>query len=197
MRLFRSLAPLAFAVCVLGAGYDEAPTEEQQQDSTGMMHESTGMADEHEVVMDDMDAPMSAEEILSKMHAANRMEIRLGELARDKATSARVRRYGVLLVRDHRLGDRKVQDAARRQDITLAQPSPEPEEQAMIERLLQVTGKEFDREFLEAMEQRHGKMIGMLRQAREQVDNPAVAELIGRLLPILGQHESLSTELKG
>src|SRR5215468_4437651 len=45
------------------------------------------------------------QQILSKMHQVNQMEIDIGKLAEQKSQDPEVQRYGRRLVRDHEMGD--------------------------------------------------------------------------------------------
>lgn len=63
--------------------------------------------------------------LLSNMHRGNQMEIRLGELAREKAEWDKVRAYGDLLARDHKMGDMMVQKLAAKKNVALTPSGPE------------------------------------------------------------------------
>lgn len=57
--------------------------------------------------------------VLNKMHMANQVQIEMARSAMDKGQSTVVRRFGDRLLRDHRLGDRKVQSLAKSKGIQL------------------------------------------------------------------------------
>ena len=73
--------------------------------------------------------------VLQQMHQAHRVQVELGELARDRGQNRGVRAYAKRAVRDHRVGDRRVRDVARRLGVELDEtrepvsvegPEPDP-----------------------------------------------------------------------
>src|SRR5688572_7111772 len=63
--------------------------------------------------------PLNDTTLLSRMHATNQMEIRLGQLAQRNGASATVKQYGARLVRDHSAADARVTALAKKLGITL------------------------------------------------------------------------------
>lgn len=145
-------------------------------------------------------------EILAKVHQANQMEIQVGALAASRAQADRVKRYGDLLARDHRMGDGQVTQLASRKGVSqLPAPVPAtPAEQADMQaqmaatdRLKTLSGAEFDRVFTSGMIADHEKAIGMLRSAAQQANDPDVRKLLEGMVPILEQHRDIAQQLHG
>ena len=86
------------------------------QDSTQYQ---TQIKDSMKQTSDVDSAPMSDTLLLSRMHASNQMEIRLGQLAQRNGATARVKQYGQRLVRDHSAADARVTALAKKLGITL------------------------------------------------------------------------------
>jgi predicted outer membrane protein len=68
----------------------------------------------------------SPEQVLTQMHMANLMMIRLGELAEQKGVNPLVRRMGDREARDHRFGDKRVTALAQKMGIELPPELPSP-----------------------------------------------------------------------
>jgi predicted outer membrane protein len=142
------------------------------------------------------------QQILSKMHQVNQMEINVGKLAQQKSDDPEVQRYGRNLVRDHEMGDRKVTMLAKQLNLTLMTPQPQtPEQQKMqmqmrmVDKLKTLSGKDFDNAFLSAMVQGHAQAISMLKDAEGKLpEQSPVRMLISKLLPILQQHQQLAED---
>lgn len=142
-------------------------------------------------------------EVLSKMHQANQMEIRAGELAKSKAADPHIRNYGDLLVKDHKVADKMIQDLARKQSITLMDPMPKNEqEKSQMEMQKQtmadlesLSGPEFDRKFAEFSKQAHDMAVQMTTMAASQLKAGPVQMLVNRMVPILKQHNTLAEHL--
>ena len=142
-------------------------------------------------------------EVLSKMHQANVMEIKAGELAKAKATEAHIRNYGDLLAKDHKVADKMIQDLARKQGIQLTEPMPKNDEekaamemqkQAMAE-LESLSGPEFNRKFVAFNKQAHDMAVQMTTTASQQLKPGPVQMLVSRMVPILQQHDTLAEHL--
>jgi putative membrane protein len=138
--------------------------------------------------------------LLSNIHAINQLEISVGELAVLKGSTGRVRAYGDLLARDHRRADAMVLQYARNHGVTvqpLAQTNPaaQQENDAFVEQLTSLQGRQFDLQFLAAMEKGHKGAVGMLGNARDELPSGELRSLVGRLVPILEQHFEIASNL--
>jgi predicted outer membrane protein len=72
----------------------------------------------------------AAKPVLQDIHKVNQLEIALGNLATEKATSQSVKDYAQMLVTDHQAADKKVMDFANANNIMLATMMPATREQA-------------------------------------------------------------------
>ena len=146
-------------------------------------------------------------DLVARVHHTNQMEIDMGQLAKEKGSAKKVRKYGERLMLDHRMADKEIQDFARRHNLALTEPTPRTPEEGMemakemaaTERLKQLTGAEFDHAFLEEMARGHEKAIALLTDACEK-KLPEKSELrsrLQRLIPILKQHHALALHLEG
>ena len=142
--------------------------------------------------------------VLSKLHHANQMEIKAGQLAKDNGASTGVKSYGERLIKDHRHADVAVRDYAERKGIELTSPSTpseaERQEQkadaAAMARLAEVQGAEFDRSFASAMVRDHRNAIQMVRAARAESKGTEFRALLAKLLPVLEQHLKIAQNLE-
>lgn len=135
--------------------------------------------------------------ILSRMHQSNQFEIQVGQLAAQKGESVEVRRFGERLVRDHRQGDEMVRGFASERDIELKPLPTNSKNQKLLSKLQKLNGKKFDQAFLKGMEQGHKKVIQTLSSAKQQMPQDSdLAELISKLVPILGQHHHVAVDLQ-
>lgn len=140
---------------------------------------------------------MSAERLVSKIHQTNQMEIQLGRLAQRKGSTGSVKRYGLLLERDHRLGDKDAMNVAADENLRVEALPMSAEDRAAMAKLQALDGRAFDAAFLKAMDEGHKKAIALLDTAQDRTGDPRVDRLVGRLLPILRQHRELSQHLQG
>ena len=131
-------------------------------------------------------------------------EVKLGELAQQKAQNAEVKQFAEMMVRDHTKGGEALKQVASRHSITM--PSqPDDEHNELINRLSQQSGAEFDREYMDAMVESHEEMVDLLQTRAsedrfgedkgtvrpEGSDNPVEATLnqyASNTLPTARQH---------
>jgi putative membrane protein len=113
-------------------------------------------------------------------------EIMLGQLAAERGRSQGVRDFGRTLVADHSKARAEVLDVGRRFGI---RPDREvkPEARMLRDRLMNMRGREFDREFIDHMVEDHRNDVAEFRdEARER--HGAVSDLAARQLPTLREH---------
>lgn len=142
-------------------------------------------------------------EVLSKMHQANQMEIKGGELAISKGSDPRVRNYGDLLVKDHKVADKMIQDLAAKQGIQLTEAMPKNEQEQMqmdmqkqtMAELESLSGAEFDLKFAQFNKQAHDMAVQMTSSAANELKPGPVQMLVSRMVPILKQHDTLAEHL--
>jgi putative membrane protein len=146
-------------------------------------------------------SPEMQAEVLTKMHLINQFEIKAGKLAEEKGSTYKVRAYGDRLHRDHTMADNKVMDFAKLYKIQFV-TSPEMSNleqthEEMVSNLASLSGLDFDRKFLELMNQGHKQAIGMLGVARLQLPSSApLHRLISMVIPILEQHDTIANQLQ-
>jgi putative membrane protein len=132
---------------------------------------------------------------LDELHRVNFVEIEAGRLGSEKGTTEGVRRYGENLMNDHRANDNKVIRIARDNNIALAQPALNAEEQRMMDRLRAASGSEFDREFLRSMATAHSKAIAQFEGMQPGLADSEVRVLVRDSLPTLRHHEQMANNL--
>jgi putative membrane protein len=142
------------------------------------------------------DATLPDDEVLARVHAVNKMEIDLGQIAADHGKSADVKAYGRMLVKDHTAGDKEVTALAQKQSIALRDPQPVnandrdmmAQDKADAEHLKTLSGDEFDKTFAQAMLQGHADMIALLGDAKASTKNQAIKAFYGKTLGALNHH---------
>ncbi len=191
---------LGIPLSAIGQGGQRNPDQPQAADQQQpAADQSSGAADESSP----MQAMSPEAELLSKMHMANGMEIKAGELAQSKGSTIQIRRFGALLARDHRTADSKISALAKQQNIKLMPPMPKsPEEKQKMEMQKQMLadlpsaqGEDFDRKFLDFNEKAYDMAINMVQMGHDQLQPSPVKTLAGKMVPILKQHKELADHL--
>jgi putative membrane protein len=111
--------------------------------------------------------------------SAGMTEVKLGELAQQKAQNNEVKQFAEMMVRDHTKGGEALKQVATQHSIRV--PSqPKEEQNELINRLTQLRGADFDREYMEAMVDNHEDVVNLL-QSRANEDR--VGENKGTVRP--------------
>jgi putative membrane protein len=138
--------------------------------------------------------------ILSQMHQTNLMEIELGKMAAQKASSGEVRAYADQLVQDHTNVDRMVVDMAQESGTNLKNGAEAHQairhesarEKELERKLKSAQGADFDRLFLRETSADHDKLIAKLQQEKQDTSDAELETLIEKVIPVLEQHRELA-----
>jgi putative membrane protein len=159
---------------------------------------SAGIAVAQQVTMTQLaqagDISAEDQEFLTKAIQAGVAEVQISELALEKAQNEQVRQFAERMVQDH--------TAANERLVSLAEsagnaPSMEldQEHQAMLQQLSQLSGEEFDRQYMEGQVLDHEAAVRLFASEATQPTGPVDA-LAGELLPALRQHLQMAEEIR-
>jgi putative membrane protein len=132
--------------------------------------------------------------LIREVAADNVLEIRLGTVAKKKATNPAVQQFGDRMVTDHTWMLENWKALVTRPGFTF-QPGLRDEQEREVERLEKMSGAEFDRAYMTAMIQHHQNAIVKFQNTRNTANSEAVRTRLSSDLPALQQHLSLATEV--
>jgi len=138
----------------------------------------------------------SEKEFMANAARGGMMEVQLGNLAAQKASSNDVKQFGERLATDHSQLGQKLQQLASNLNLTLPQELT-TEQQAAVSRLEKLSGKAFDHEFLKTMINDHVKDISEFERAASQATNADIKQFVSEALPTLKDHLKMARELAG
>ncbi len=159
--------------------------------------------------MDHGSMKLTDDKVLRKLHHVNLEEVKAGQLAQQKSTSKDVKDYGAMLVRDHQKADQDVKavasklsidvdakkmDADRQMNMDADHQAKREAKQHQMDDLQKLTGRDFDRAFLQMMVNGHREAIEMVKTARNDA-KPEVKDLLDKLLPDLQRHEDMANDI--
>jgi len=117
---------------------------------------------------------------------ANQSEVALGELAQSKTQNPAVKRFAEMMVRDHSQNNQQLQPLAASHSVTVP-TTLDAKQQKEQSRLEQLSGSQFDQEYVKLMLRDHQKDIAKFEKA-SQIDDPQVKQYVQTTLPTLRQH---------
>lgn len=123
------------------------------------------------------------------------LEVRLGELATQQASSQEVVDFGDMMVADHGEANQQLQDIAQQKGIELPQELSEKGQQH-YEELQQLSGAEFDRQYIDLMVEDHEEDIEAFRTQSEAGLDPELVAFAEETLPVLERHLERAEEIQ-
>jgi len=124
-------------------------------------------------------------------------EVKLGDLAKDKASDAAVKSFGQQMVDDHTKANDELKSLASSKGITL--PSDvNAKQQAEYDRLSKLSGAEFDKAYMRLMVSDHRTDVAEFRRESEHGADADVKAFAAKTLPTLEHHLQMaeSTDAK-
>jgi len=123
----------------------------------------------------------------------NLAEIRMGQLAQDKAQSSDVKSYGQMLVTDQSASNEQAEKVA--EQIGIATPTePSVTQKAMLDKMSRLSGTAFDRAFINEMIADHKMNIARFQNEAKKKNDPA-ADFANQALPTLKKHLDAAQKL--
>lgn len=122
-------------------------------------------------------------------------ELKLGKLAGEKAADPKVKEFGNKMVEDHQKANDELRQVAN--DKKVKWPDDLTDEQvATFKKLSQLSGPDFDREYVQDMVEDHQKDVNEFQQEEGRVQDPELKGFVSRTLPILQHHLQMAQELQ-
>jgi putative membrane protein len=122
-------------------------------------------------------------------------EIKMGKLAAEKASDPQVKEFGNKMVEDHQKANDELRQVAN--DKKVKWPDDLTDEQvATFKKLSQLSGPDFDREYVQAMVEDHQKDVDEFRQEEQRAQDPELKGFVSRTLPILQHHLQMAQDLQ-
>jgi putative membrane protein len=194
-RLLVSAALLAlgaFSPLQAQSSQTSQPDTQQQQGTTGSQDQQGTMGNQSQqgsISDSDRDFAKTA-------YQGNLAEINVAQIAVQRASSNDVKQYAQELVDDHTKANEQLKQIATSKGIDL--PS-EVDSQAKSEqdRLSQLSGSDFDRQFLDQQKKDHQKTIALFQQEASQGQDPDLKSYASDNLSKLQQHASMADHISG
>jgi putative membrane protein len=188
-RSFILLAlPFAFLAC-----NNEGKDSVEKADSANEAKIDTAHADTTAASTIAVDEATS--DFMVKVADVGMTEVKLGQMAQDKATSQRVKDFGSMMVKDHTAAGDELKSLASRKNVTL--PSAVGDDhQRKIDNLNKKTGKNFDRDYIDAMVDGHQSAVNSFEKASNNTKDPDIKAWVDKTLPTLRMHLDSARAIK-
>jgi putative membrane protein len=123
------------------------------------------------------------------------LQVRLGKLAEEKASSSVVRDFGKRMQADYAKANEEFATGAKQS----AYPAPVllRQHQQVVERFKGMSRSSFDKKYMAEMLNQHGEAVRLFQQESEGGRVASLKQLASRMLPTLQQHLALATQTAG
>jgi len=114
-------------------------------------------------------------------------EVILGRLAVKQGKSKEVKNFGAMMIKDHSKANDRLLALLKDKNITL--PSlPDEQERALIKKLSQKSGNDFDRAYVNAMLEDHREDVKEFTNESKKLQDPDLKNFAIKTLPVIQNH---------
>ena len=114
-------------------------------------------------------------------------EVKLGQLAAQKAGSPDVKAFGQHMVDDHTKANDQLNSVAQDEGITLP-ADVNGKQQALYDRLSKLSGADFDKQYVKAMVSDHQEDVKDFQKEANSGKDEKIKSFASQTLPVLQQH---------
>ncbi|WP_266365397.1 DUF4142 domain-containing protein [Tellurirhabdus rosea] len=122
-----------------------------------------------------------------KAAAGGLLEVTLGQMAQEKGQSPQVKAFGQMMIEDHTKANDELKALAARKNITLPTTLGE-DEQKHVDELASLSGAEFDKKYIDLMEDDHEQDVKLFSEAAQEEEDAELKAFASKTLPTLQQH---------
>ena len=133
------------------------------------------------------------QKFMKETASAGMMEVELGKMASEKASSEEVKQFGQTMVEDHTKANEELKALASSSNVTIPESMNE-KHQKTVDKLSALSGEEFDQEYMKTMLKDHKKDIEKFQKAAEKADSEKLKAWAEKTIPVLEEHHQLAKE---
>jgi putative membrane protein len=165
------VAALAVGLCVALAGFGVAQQREKGK------------------------AALSDKDFINEVASGGMAEVKLGQLATERAGSEEVRNFGKRMVADHSAANKDFLALLQKKGMT-APKEMTRKQQELFDRLSKLRGAEFDRAYMAAMVEDHKEDVAHFEGTARDGSDPDLKAWASKTLPTLKEHLKLAEDIQ-
>jgi putative membrane protein len=176
-RIFPAIAMLAML-----AGCKRSDEASEPRTTAAVAPAATGIAKEDR-------------EFIDEASQGGILEVELGNVAQQRASSAEVKAFGQHMVTDHSKANDELTQLASTKGVRTA-TELDSKHRKMVEDMQQLSGDKFDREYVDDMVEDHEQDVKAFEKASREARDPDLRSLASKTLPTLRMHLQMARDLK-
>jgi putative membrane protein len=114
-------------------------------------------------------------------------EVKLGQLASEKASNGDVKQFAQRMVEDHTKANNELKQIAQAEGVRV-EDDLESKHRKVHDRLSKLSGEAFDRAYMDYMVEDHQKAVKLFEKHSKDADNPQLKQFASSTLPTLQEH---------
>ncbi len=118
-------------------------------------------------------------------------EVMMGKLALEKSKNESVRSFAQKMIDDHSAANQKLESVAQAEGLTVP-AEVGPKEQKVYDKLAKLDGKEFDLQYMKAMQKDHDEDVKEFEKASTTVKSASLRDFVTTTLPTLREHDKMA-----
>jgi putative membrane protein len=121
-------------------------------------------------------------------------EVQLGQIARDRASNPAVKEFAEKMVKEHTDADQQLSQLASQKGATLPTDIGASEKRE-TDRLLKLSGADFDRAYMKRMVRDHEKDVKEFQREAKKASDADVQSFADKTLPTLQEHLKMAQDV--
>jgi len=141
--------------------------------------------------------PVSDREFAEETAKGGMAEVKLGELAVERASNPDVKKFGQRMIEDHRMANKEFMTIAKKKEFDLASATKEltGKDKELYDSLSKQTGADFDKAYMKAMLEDHKKDVAMFESMSKNGKDEDLKAFATKTLPVLREHLKMAQEI--
>lgn len=123
-------------------------------------------------------------------------EIELGNMALQKSSDSQLKQIAQKLVDDHTKTSTAMKEVAAKKGLTVPTET-DAKHKALATKLQSESGKDFDKDFLEANSKEHHKVVQAFQKESTDGKDPDIKQFAAQFLPAIQEHTTMIDQAKG
>jgi putative membrane protein len=148
---------------------------------------SAPAADKNTSTAESVSVDPTDEKFMLAATQGGRLEVRLGEVAKERAARQGVQDFGAMMATDHAKEGEELKAVATKNDVTLP-ADLDAKHKAIVDGLSKLSGAEFDKAYIAEMVKHHEKDAIAFEDASKTAKNPDVKGFAAKTLPVIKSH---------
>jgi putative membrane protein len=131
----------------------------------------------------------------SKAAISGMAEVALGKMAASKGTDSKIKDFGKMMVMDHGKANAELMSIAKSKNIMLP-ATLDAEHQAKSDSLSKLTGKDFDKGYVQVMIEGHKKTLALMQTEASNGKDAELKAFAAKTAPIVQMHLTEITKIQ-